>query len=68
MLRNLLRTEVGEVSNHRAWADDAHLTPELLQLYKGPLQVVNWDRALVEVRAGPVGWRTRSRAGGRREA
>ena len=50
MLRPLLRTEVGEVSNRRAWCDDTLLTPDLLELYKRPLQVENWDAALIEVR------------------
>lgn len=63
VLRTLLRTEVGEASNRRAWADDSHLTPELLRLYKRPLHVVDWDKALIEVgRVG--GWVGGCRAGG----
>lgn len=52
----LLRHEVGEVSNRRAWADPARLTPDLLALYRRPLRVEGWDMALVGVRAGMAGW------------
>lgn len=48
----LLRHEVGEVSNRRAWADPARLTPDLLALYRRPLRVEGWDMALVGVSAG----------------
>lgn len=50
MLRPLLRSEVGEVSNRRAWHEPAKLTAEVLDHYKRPLRARNWDAALVEVR------------------
>ncbi|KAL4458374.1 hypothetical protein ABPG75_013239 [Micractinium tetrahymenae] len=49
VLRSLLRTEVGEVTNRRAWADPHRLTPELLALYRRPLSIEGWDLALTEV-------------------
>ena len=49
ILRPLLRSEVGEVANRRAWFDMSKLTPEVLQLYKQPLKVQGWDLALMEV-------------------
>lgn len=49
MLRPLLRSEVGEVSNRRAWHEPAKLTAEVLEHYKRPLRARNWDAALVEV-------------------
>ena len=49
ILRPLLRSEVGEVANRRAWFDVTKLTPEVLQLYKQPLKVQGWDLALLEV-------------------
>lgn len=48
---SLLRHEVGEVANPRAWADPGRLTPDLLALYRRPLHVEGWDAALVAVRA-----------------
>ncbi|KAK9811616.1 hypothetical protein WJX72_007022 [[Myrmecia] bisecta] len=49
ILRPLLRSELGEVGNRRAWADVGKLTEGVLALYKAPLHVVNWDTALIEV-------------------
>lgn len=49
ILRPLLRSELGEVANRRAWFDVTKLTPEVLQLYKQPLKVQGWDLALVQV-------------------
>lgn len=49
MLRPLLRTEIGEVSNRRAWHNADKLTKEVLELYKAPLKVEGWDKALLEV-------------------
>jgi hypothetical protein len=54
MLRPLLRSEVGEVSNRRAWHEPAKLTAEVLEHYKRPLRARNWDAALVEVPQTPV--------------
>lgn len=44
-----------QVTNRRAWADPHWLTPGLLALYRRPLHVQGWDRALVEVRGGLLG-------------
>ncbi|KAK4761085.1 hypothetical protein SAY87_005978 [Trapa incisa] len=49
LVRPLLRTEVTQVVNRRAWYDAAKLTPEVLSLYKAPLRVEGWDEALHEV-------------------
>ncbi|MEW5319945.1 MAG: hypothetical protein WDW38_011055 [Sanguina aurantia] len=48
ILRPLLRTEIGEVANRRAWHDTVKLTSEVLELYKAPLRVEGWDSALIE--------------------
>uniref|UniRef100_A0A0C9S4B7 TSA: Wollemia nobilis Ref_Wollemi_Transcript_25419_2929 transcribed RNA sequence n=1 Tax=Wollemia nobilis TaxID=56998 RepID=A0A0C9S4B7_9CONI len=49
MLRPLLRTEISQVANRRAWYDATKLTSDVLDLYKAPLSVEGWDRALKEV-------------------
>ncbi|CAM6004522.1 unnamed protein product, partial [Sphagnum balticum] len=49
MLRPLLRSEIGQVMTRRAWHDASKLTSETLDLYKGPLHVEGWDKALAEV-------------------
>lgn len=48
MLRPLLRSEIGEVANRRAWHDRSKLTRGVLRLYKRPLCIQGWDRALLE--------------------
>mmetsp|Transcript_18106 Transcript_18106/g.38963 ORF Transcript_18106/g.38963 Transcript_18106/m.38963 type:complete len:770 (+) Transcript_18106:366-2675(+) len=48
ILRPLLRTEVGEVANRRAWHNTDKLTQDVLELYKAPLRVEGWDAALIE--------------------
>ena len=48
ILRPLLRTELGEVSNRRAWAQPERLTPDIVALYSAPLRVQGWDAALLE--------------------
>lgn len=47
MLRPLLRSEVGEVSNRRAWAHPELITRDVLALYSRPLRVQGWDAALL---------------------
>ncbi|CAK9195848.1 unnamed protein product [Sphagnum jensenii] len=49
MLRSLLRSEIGQVTTRRAWHDASKLTSQTLDLYKGPLHVEGWDKALAEV-------------------
>ncbi|KAK9869036.1 hypothetical protein WJX84_005053 [Apatococcus fuscideae] len=49
VLRPLLRSEIGDVSNRRAWHNPSKVTDEVRELYKAPLRVQNWDHALVEV-------------------
>ncbi|DBB10108.1 TPA: hypothetical protein ACH3X3_001692 [Trebouxia sp. C0006] len=56
ILRPLLRSEVGEVANRRAWFDVTKLTPEVLHLYKQPLKVQGWDLALLEVSSCAMSW------------
>lgn len=48
MLRPLLRTEMGEVANRRAWFDRSKLNGETLRLYQLPLCIEGWDSALME--------------------
>ena len=48
LLRPLLRTEIGEVANRRAWFDRSKLNGETLRLYQLPLCVEGWDSALME--------------------
>ncbi|KAI3455364.1 hypothetical protein Pfo_012027 [Paulownia fortunei] len=49
MVRPLLRTEITQVVNRRAWYDGTKLTTEVLSLYKAPLHVEGWDEALHEI-------------------
>ncbi|GFP99690.1 putative esterase/lipase 2 [Phtheirospermum japonicum] len=49
LVRPLLRTEITQVVNRRAWYDATKLTTEVLNLYKGPLHVEGWDEALHEI-------------------
>lgn len=49
MVRPLLRTEITQVVNRRAWYDATKLTTEVLSLYKAPLHVEGWDEALHEI-------------------
>ncbi|XP_077211583.1 uncharacterized protein LOC143846873 [Tasmannia lanceolata] len=49
MVRPLLRAEIIQVVNRRAWYDATKLTTEVLNLYKAPLCVEGWDEALHEI-------------------
>ncbi|KAL0342063.1 UNVERIFIED_CONTAM: hypothetical protein Scaly_1868900 [Sesamum calycinum] len=49
LVRPLLRTEITQVVNRRAWYDATKLTTEVLSLYKTPLHVEGWDEALHEI-------------------
>lgn len=49
MVRPLLRTEITQVINRRAWYDSTKLTSDVLNLYKTPLFVEGWDEALHEI-------------------
>ncbi|KAB2061381.1 hypothetical protein ES319_A10G081300v1 [Gossypium barbadense] len=49
LVRPLLRTEITQVVNRRAWYDATKLTTEVLSLYKAPLCVEGWDEALHEI-------------------
>ncbi|XP_062216641.1 uncharacterized protein LOC133916803 [Phragmites australis] len=49
IVRPLLRTEIAQVINRRAWYDATKLTTEVLNLYKASLFVEGWDEALHEV-------------------
>ncbi|KAG8388300.1 hypothetical protein BUALT_Bualt02G0111200 [Buddleja alternifolia] len=49
LVRPLLRTEITQVVNRRAWYDATKLTTEVLSLYKAPLYVEGWDEALHEI-------------------
>uniref|UniRef100_A0A0D6R4X3 AB hydrolase-1 domain-containing protein n=1 Tax=Araucaria cunninghamii TaxID=56994 RepID=A0A0D6R4X3_ARACU len=55
MLRPLLRTEIIQVANRRAWHDASKLTSDVLELYKAPLRVEGWDKALAEVSKLSIG-------------
>ncbi|KAE8657614.1 Alpha/beta-hydrolase domain-containing protein isoform 2 [Hibiscus syriacus] len=49
LVRPLLRTEITQVVNRRAWYDATKLTTDVLSLYKVPLCVEGWDEALNEI-------------------
>ncbi|KAK8274535.1 hypothetical protein V6Z12_D10G079600 [Gossypium hirsutum] len=49
LVRPLLRTEITQVVNRRAWYDATKLTTEVLSLYKAPLCAEGWDEALHEI-------------------
>ncbi|GAU44483.1 hypothetical protein TSUD_261230 [Trifolium subterraneum] len=49
MVRPLLRMEITQVVNRRAWYDATKLTTEVLDLYKAPLSVQGWDEAVHEI-------------------
>ncbi|KAJ7962908.1 Alpha/beta hydrolase-like [Quillaja saponaria] len=49
LVRPLLRTEITQVVNRRAWYDATKLTTEVLNLYKAPLYAEGWDEALHEI-------------------
>ncbi|GAB2228149.1 hypothetical protein Droror1_Dr00009979 [Drosera rotundifolia] len=49
LVRPLLRTEITQVVNRRAWYDATKLTTEVFSLYKAPLCVEGWDEALHEL-------------------
>ncbi|VVA36563.1 PREDICTED: alpha/beta [Prunus dulcis] len=49
LVRPLLRTEITQVVNRRAWYDATKLTMDVLSLYKAPLCVEGWDEALHEI-------------------
>ncbi|WCJ40635.1 alpha/beta-Hydrolases superfamily protein [Euphorbia peplus] len=49
LVRPLLRTEIVQVVNRRAWYDSANLTAETLSLYKAPLYTEGWDEAIHEI-------------------
>ncbi|EFJ22111.1 hypothetical protein SELMODRAFT_106067 [Selaginella moellendorffii] len=62
MLRPLLRSEIGHVTNRRAWHDASKLTADVLELYKAPLRVEGWDQALAEVTRSSVACTARAAA------
>ncbi|KAM7471712.1 hypothetical protein LguiA_009895 [Lonicera macranthoides] len=49
LVRPLLRAEITQVVNRRAWYNTTKLTTEVLSLYKAPLCVEGWDEALQEM-------------------
>lgn len=49
LVRPLLRTEITQVVNRRAWHDATKLSTEVLNLYKAPLCVEGWDVSLHEI-------------------
>ncbi|KAK9069770.1 hypothetical protein SSX86_010166 [Deinandra increscens subsp. villosa] len=49
LVHSLLRTEICQVVNRRAWYDATKLTTDVLSLYKAPLYVEGWDESLYEI-------------------
>ncbi|XP_024008200.1 uncharacterized protein LOC18008218 isoform X2 [Eutrema salsugineum] len=49
LVHPLLRTEIAQVVNRRAWYDPTKMTTDVLRLYKAPLHVKGWDEALHEI-------------------
>ncbi|XP_076888058.1 uncharacterized protein LOC143538369 [Bidens hawaiensis] len=50
LVHSLLRTEICQVVNRRAWYDATKLTTDILSLYKAPLCVEGCDESLYEIR------------------
>jgi pimeloyl-ACP methyl ester carboxylesterase len=53
----LLVRDIAETGNdtiRRAWSDPSKLTEEIIEEYRRPLQVGNWDRALYELTFAPA--------------
>ncbi|VVB00414.1 unnamed protein product [Arabis nemorensis] len=49
LVRPLLRTEITQLVNRRAWCDTTKLTTDVIMLYKAPLCLEAWDEALNEI-------------------
>ncbi|XP_010462127.1 PREDICTED: uncharacterized protein LOC104742777 isoform X2 [Camelina sativa] len=49
LVRPLLRTEITQLVNRRAWCDTTKLTTDVTMLYKAPLCLEAWDEALNEI-------------------
>ncbi|KFK35772.1 hypothetical protein AALP_AA4G034100 [Arabis alpina] len=49
LVRPLLRTEITQLVNRRAWCDTTKLTTDVMMLYKAPLCLEAWDEALNEI-------------------
>lgn len=49
LVHSLLRTEICQVVNRKAWYDATKLTTDVLSLYKAPLCVEGWDESLYEI-------------------
>ncbi|AAF30324.1 unknown protein; 18223-15857 [Arabidopsis thaliana] len=49
LVRPLLRTEITQLVNRRAWCDTTKLTTDITMLYKAPLCLEAWDEALNEI-------------------
>ncbi|ESQ30159.1 hypothetical protein EUTSA_v10012329mg [Eutrema salsugineum] len=49
LVRPLLRTEITQLVNRRAWCDTTKLTTDVIMLYKAPLCLEAWDEAFNEI-------------------
>ncbi|XP_010500890.1 PREDICTED: uncharacterized protein LOC104778197 [Camelina sativa] len=49
LVRPLLRTEITQLVNRRAWCNTTKLTTDVTMLYKAPLCLEAWDEALNEI-------------------
>lgn len=49
MVRQLVRSEIGEVTFRRAWYDTKAIPEATMQYYKNTLRLKNWDGALMEM-------------------
>jgi hypothetical protein len=56
-------TQVGVVTNRRSWHNADLLTREVLSLYKRPLRVTNWDKALLAASRATSGLSQRQMVG-----
>ena len=45
----LLRMLRADIPNREAWADPAHVTPDIVELYKEPSRLEGWEKAIIEV-------------------
>ena len=48
VLRRILRREIGEISNEKAWFEASKMTPQVLSHYSQPLRLQDSIQATVE--------------------
>ncbi len=49
MVRQLVKTEIGEVALRRSWFNTSNIPEEVISNYKQTLKIRDWDEALMEM-------------------